>query len=58
VFKLIFVLAIVTLIVAGVFFFFKEADGSSKWKAVRTMLYLLFFGFIALSILTAIVILF
>ena len=57
-FKLIFVLAIVTLIVAGVFFFFKEADGSSKWKAVRTMLYLLFFGFIALSILTAIVILF
>ena len=57
-FKLIFVLAIVTLIVAGVFFFFKEADGSSKWKAVRTMLYLLFFGFIALSILTGIVILF
>ena len=57
-FKLIFVLALVTLIVAGVFFFFKEADGSTKWKAVRTMLYLLFFGFIALSILTAIVILF
>lgn len=57
-FKLIFVLAIVTLIVAGIFFFFKEADGSSKWKAVRTMLYLLFFGFIALSILTGIVILF
>lgn len=57
-FKLIFVLALVTLIVAGVFFFFKEADGSSKWKAVKTVLYLLFFGFIALSILTAIVILF
>lgn len=57
-FKLIFVVALVTLIVAGVFFFFKEADGSSKWKAVRTMLYLLFFGFIALSILTGIVVLF
>lgn len=57
-FKLIFVLALVTLIVAGVFFFFKEADGSTKWQAVKTVLYLLFFGFIALSILTAIVILF
>lgn len=57
-FKLIFVLALVTLIVAGVFFFFKEADGSTKWQAVKTVLYLLFFGFIALSILTGIVILF
>lgn len=57
-FKLIFVLALVTLIVAGVFFFFKEADGSTKWKAVRSMLYLLFFGFIAVSILAGIVILF
>lgn len=57
-FKLIFVIALVTLIVAGVFFFFKEADDSTKWKAVKTVLYLLFFGFIALSILTAIVILF
>lgn len=56
--QLIFVLAIVTLIVAGVFFFFKEADGSTKWKAVKTMLYLLFFGFIAVSILAGIVILF
>lgn len=56
--KLIFVLGLVTLIVAGVFFFFKEADGSTKWQAVKTVLYLLFFGFIALSILTAIVILF
>ena len=57
-FKLIFVLSLFTLIVACVFFFFKESDGSTKWKAVRTVLYLLFFGFIALSILTAIVILF
>ena len=56
--KLIFVLSLVTMIVAVVFFFFKEADGSSKWKAVKTVLYLLFFGFIALSILTGIVILF
>lgn len=56
--KLIFVVALVTLIVAGVFFFFKESDGSTKWKAVKTVLYLLFFGFIALSILIAIVILF
>lgn len=57
-FKLIFVVALVTLIVAGIFFFFKESDSSTKWKAVKTMLYLLFFGFIAVSILAAIVILF
>lgn len=57
-FKLIFVVALFTLIVAGIFFFFKESDGSTKWKAVKTMLYLLFFGFIAVSILAAIVILF
>ena len=56
--KLIFVFALFTLIVAGVFFFFKEADGSAKLKAVKTMLYLLFFGFIAVSILAGIVILF
>jgi hypothetical protein len=57
-FKLIFVFALFTLMVAAMFFFFKEADGSTKWQAVKTVLYLLFFGFIALSILTAIVILF
>ena len=57
-FKLIFVFALFTLMVAGMFFFFKEADGSTKWKAVRSMLYLLFFGFIAVSILAGVVILF
>lgn len=57
-FKLIFVLAVVTLIVAGVFFFFKEANREITWKAVKTVLYLLFFGFIAVSILAGIVILF
>jgi hypothetical protein len=36
----------------------KESDASSKWKAVKTVLYLLFFGFIAMSILAGIVILF
>jgi len=56
--QLIFVIALSTMIVACVFFFFKEADGSTKWKAVKTMLYLLFFGFIAVSILAGIVILF
>lgn len=56
--KLIFVFALFTIMVACMFFFFKEADGSSKWKVVKTVLYLLFFGFIAVSILTGIVILF
>jgi uncharacterized membrane protein len=56
--KLIFMLSLVMLLVAGVFFFFKESDASAKWKAVQTVLYLLFFGFIAVSILTGIVILF
>lgn len=37
--QLIFVIALSTMIVACVFFFFKEADGSTKWKAVKTMLY-------------------
>jgi hypothetical protein len=46
------------LLVAGVFFFFKESDASAKWKAVQTVLYLLFFGFVAVSILAGIVILF
>jgi hypothetical protein len=52
------VLSLVTLIVAGVFFFFKESDALAKWQAVKTVLYLLFFGFIAVSILAGIVILF
>jgi uncharacterized membrane protein len=56
--QLIFVLALVTLIVAGVFFFFKESDASAKCQAVKTVLYLLFFGFIAVSILAGIVVLF
>jgi uncharacterized membrane protein len=51
-------LSLVMLLVAGVFFFFKESDASAKWKAVKTVLYLLFFGFIAMSILAGIVILF
>lgn len=56
--KLIFVLSLATFIVAMVFFFFKESDSSMKWQAVKTVLYLLFFGFIAVSILAGIVILF
>ena len=56
--KLIFVLSLATLIVAMVFFFFKESDASTKCQAVKTVLYLLFFGFIAVSILAGIVILF
>ncbi len=56
--KLIFVLSLITFVVAVVFFFFKESDASAKWKAVKTVLYLLFFGFIAVSILAGIVILF
>jgi hypothetical protein len=57
-FKLIFVLSLVMFVVACVFFFFKESDASAKWKAVKSVLYLLFFGFIASSILAGIVILF
>jgi hypothetical protein len=56
--KMILVLLTTMLIVSGVFFFFKESDASLQWKAVKSMLYLLFFGFIATSILTGIVVLF
>ena len=56
--KLIFVLLIFIAMVAGVFFFFKESTASAKWKVLKYVLYLVFFTLVALSILTAIVILF
>ena len=56
--KLVFVLLIFIAMVAGVFFFFKESTASVKWKVVKSVLYFVFFTFIALSILTVIVILF
>ena len=56
--KMIFVLSLVMLIVSYVFFFFKDADRSDKFKAMKIVLYFMFFGFIAVSILTGVVILF